>query len=38
MAAERREQEARRMRLEADELERKWREYVAKRDAEKASA
>jgi hypothetical protein len=34
MAAERREQEARRFRLEADELDRKWAVYCAERDAE----
>jgi hypothetical protein len=35
MAAERREQEARRMRLEADELDRKWSAYRVERDAAK---
>lgn len=35
--AERREREAERMRAEADELEARWRAYVAKRDA-KATA
>ena len=33
--AERREQEARRMRLEAEELDRKWSAYRVKRDAVK---
>ena len=35
MAAERREQEARRMRLEAEELDRKWSAYRVERDAAK---
>jgi hypothetical protein len=33
LAAEKREREAARMRAEADDLERRWRDYVAKRDA-----
>jgi hypothetical protein len=35
MAAERKEQEARRQRIEADELDRKWAAYCAARDAAK---
>lgn len=36
-AAERREREAKRLRAEADELDRIWYEYKARRDAERAS-
>jgi hypothetical protein len=38
MSAERLEQKARTRRLEAAELERKWREYVAQRDAEQVAS
>jgi hypothetical protein len=38
LAAERKEQAARVLRIEAAELDRKWEAYCAKRDAEKASA
>jgi hypothetical protein len=38
MSAERREQEARRLRYEAEELDRKWAAYRAERDAEKAAS
>jgi hypothetical protein len=34
MAAERREQEARRLRYEAEEFDRKWAAYCAERDAQ----
>lgn len=36
--AEKREREAERMRAEADELDRRWREYVAKRDAKRRAS
>ena len=36
-AAEKREREAKRLREEADELDRIWYEYVARRDAERTA-
>jgi hypothetical protein len=38
LGAERREQEAARMRAEADELDRRWADYCAGRDARKAAS